>query len=334
MKGFVTARTLAASIALCCAVGVSGCAALTPGSDQPQAAAEHTDSAGRLRVATSFYPVQYLAQTIGGEHVSVSTVTPANVEPHDFELAPRDVTALAEDAAVFYASGFQPSLDDALAEVSGPRVVDLASTVDLVRHDGATEHDHGDDHSDSHAEGHEDSDHGTHDGLDPHFWLDPIRMRQAATTVEQALASLDPTHAADYQANLVALTTTLDALDHEYATGLAQCERHTLVTAHSAFGYLADRYHLTQASVTGIDPESDPSPARIAAIKEVVQDTGATTIFTEDLLPTNIAHAVAAETGATTAPLATLETEPADSSDYPTAMRANLSQIRTALDCQ
>lgn len=333
MKGFVTARTLAAVIVLCCAVGVSGCAALTPGSDAPEAAA-HTDSAGRLKVATSFYPIQYLAQTIGGEHVTATSVTPANVEPHDFELAPGDVVGLASDAAVFYASGFQPSLDDALAEVSGPRVVDLASTVDLVRHDGTTEHDHGDDHSDSHAQGHEDSDHDTHDGLDPHFWLDPIRMRQAATTVEQALASLDPAHAADYQANLEALTTTLDALDHEYAAGLSQCQRHTLVTSHSAFGYLADRYHLTQASVTGIDPESDPSPARIAAIKEVVQDTGATTIFTEDLLPTNIAHAVAAETGATTAPLATLETQPADGSDYPTAMRANLSEIRTALGCQ
>ena len=66
-------------------------------------------------MSTSFYPIQYLAQAIGGEHVAVTSVTPTNVEPHDFELSPKDVTALSASSLVLYVSDFQPSLNDALA---------------------------------------------------------------------------------------------------------------------------------------------------------------------------------------------------------------------------
>jgi len=289
-----------------------------------------------LSVAASFYPIQYLAQAVGGEHVNVTSVTPTNVEPHDYELAPKDVTALSDTDLVAYVPGFQPSLDDALTEVSGPTVLDLSDAVTLTHHDGV-EHDHedGDDdaeHADTtHAEHGEDADETA--AADPHFWLDPVRMRSAAQAIETALAQADPDHAADYEANLAALTETLDGLDNDYSTGLAQCERSTFVTSHAAFGYLAERYGLTQASISGVDPESEPSPAELAAVKKIVQETGTTTIFTEDLVSPKTAEALAAETGATTAVLNPIESAP-ESGDYAAAMSTNLQELRTALSCK
>ena len=135
-------RHLAAVAALALAGSLASCAALSPGSDSTAAASGAGPTAapsGALTVSTSFYPIQYLAQAIGGEHVAVTSVTPTNVEPHDFELSPKDVTALSASSLVLYVSGFQPSLDDALAQVSGPAVVDLAGSVDLVHHDGVEE---------------------------------------------------------------------------------------------------------------------------------------------------------------------------------------------------
>ena len=180
-------RHLAAVAALALAGSLASCAALSPGSDSTAAAS------GALTVSTSFYPIQYLAQAIGGEHVAVTSVTPTNVEPHDFELSPKDVTALSASSLVLYVSGFQPSLDDALTQVSGPTVVDLAGSVDLVHHDGVEE-----EHEDGATEAAHDHDAAA--ALDPHFWLDPVRMQAAAKAVEAALAQADPAHADDYAA--------------------------------------------------------------------------------------------------------------------------------------
>ena len=322
-------RHLAAVAALALAGSLASCAALSPGSDSTAAASGAAPTAapsGVLTVSTSFYPIQYLAQAIGGEHVAVTSVTPTNVEPHDFELSPKDVTALSASSLVLYVSGFQPSLDDALAQVSGPTVVDLAGSVDLVHHDGVEE---------EHEEGATEAahDHGAAAALDPHFWLDPVRMQAAAKAVEAALAQADPAHADDYAANLDTLNATLTDLNTSYSTGLGHCERTTFVTSHAAFGYLADRYSLTQASISGVDPESEPSPAELAEVKKVVESTGTTTIFTEELVSPETAQAVAAETGAQTRVLSPIESAP-ESGDYAGVMRTNLEELRTALSCQ
>ena len=325
-------RHLAAVAALALAGSLASCAALSPGSDSTAAASGASGAAptaaasGALTVSTSFYPIQYLAQAIGGEHVAVTSVTPTNVEPHDFELSPKDVTALSASSLVLYVSGFQPSLDDALAQVSGPAVVDLAGSVDLVHHDGVEE---------EHEEGATEAahDHGAAAALDPHFWLDPVRMQAAAKAVEAALAQADPAHADDYAANLDTLNATLTDLNTSYSTGLGHCERTTFVTSHAAFGYLADRYSLTQASISGVDPESEPSPAELAEVKKVVESTGTTTIFTEELVSPETAQAVAAETGAQTRVLSPIESAP-ESGDYAGVMRTNLEELRTALSCQ
>ena len=322
-------RHLATVAALALAGSLASCAALSPGSDSSAAASGAAPTpapSGALTVSTSFYPIQYLAQAIGGEHVAVTSVTPTNVEPHDFELSPKDVTALSASSLVLYVSGFQPSLDDALAQVSGPAVVDLAGSVDLVHHDGVEE---------EHEEGATEAahDHGAAAALDPHFWLDPVRMQAAAKAVEAALAQADPAHADDYAANLNTLTTTLTDLNTGYSSGLGHCERTTFVTSHAAFGYLADRYGLTQASISGVDPESEPSPAELAAVKKVVESTGTTTIFTEELVSPETAQAVAAETGAQTRVLSPIESAP-ESGDYAGVMRTNLEELRTALRCK
>ena len=327
-------RHLAAVAALALAGSLASCAALSPGSDSTAAASGASGAAptaaasGALTVSTSFYPIQYLAQAIGGEHVAVTSVTPTNVEPHDFELSPKDVTALSASSLVLYVSGFQPSLDDALAQVSGPTVVDLAGSVDLVHHDGVEE-----EHEEGATEAAHDHDHDPAAALDPHFWLDPVRMQAAAKAVEAALAQADPAHADDYAANLDTLNATLTDLNTSYSTGLGHCERTTFVTSHAAFGYLADRYSLTQASISGVDPESEPSPAELAEVKKVVESTGTTTIFTEELVSPETAQAVAAETGAQTRVLSPIESAP-ESGDYAGVMRTNLEELRTALSCQ
>jgi len=325
-------RALSAVAAAALGLSLTACSALSPDSSSSADSRTAGGAAGALPVAVSFYPIQYLTEAIGGDHVSVTSLTPADQEPHDYDLSGKEVTSTLEGASlVAYVEGFQPSLDKAVTQVNGPTVLDLSSKVDLKHHEGMEdEEEHADESADEGA--HKEADHDA-DSLDPHFWLDPVRMKSAATAIEEALATADPDHAEDYKTNLETQTSTLDGLDSSYQGGFSQCERKTFITSHAAFGYLADRYGLTQTSISGIDPEQEPSAADIAAAKKAVEDTGSTTIFTEELVSPETAEAVASETGATTAVLSPIESAPEDA-DYAGAMSANLDALRTALACK
>ena len=325
-------RALSAVAAAALGLSLTACSALSPDSSSSTDSRTAGGAEGALPVAVSFYPIQYLTEAIGGDHVSVTSLTPADQEPHDYDLSGKEVTSTLEGASlVAYVEGFQPSLDKAVTQVNGPTVVDLSSKVDLKHHEGVEdEEEHADESADEGA--HKEADHDA-DSLDPHFWLDPVRMKSAATAIEEALATADPDHAEDYKTNLETLTSTLDGLDSSYQGGFSQCDRKTFITSHAAFGYLADRYGLTQTSISGIDPEQEPSAADIAAAKKAVEDTGSTTIFTEELVSPETAEAVASETGATTAVLSPIESAPEDA-DYAGAMSANLDALRTALACK
>lgn len=343
------------------AAGMSACSALK-GESSSDASAPHTIAPGKtLTVSTSFYPIQYLAESIGGKLVKVSTVTPSNVEPHDFELSGKETAELGKADLIAYVPGFQPSLDKAVKEVgSGPTVVDLSKPANLVHHEGVEEeHEHGEEAADStsatasaattaqagetehdeHGEhshdehGHAEGDQG-HDGnLDPHFWLDPDRMIKVAEALEASFAQIDPANANDYKAGLDKLKTALTNLDNQYKQGLTSCQHKTFITSHAAFGYMAERYGLTQASISGIDPEAEPSPAEMANIKSVVEKTGVKTIFTEELVSDAPAKAIAAETGAETSVLSPLESKP-ERGDYTDTMTTNLERLKSAMVCK
>ena len=357
-------RIVALGAALVLATGMSACSALK--SESSSGSSAHTIAPGKtLTVSTSFYPIQYLAEAIGGPLVKVSTVTPSNVEPHDFELSGKETAELGKADIIAYVPGFQPSLDKAVKEVgSGPTVVDLSKPANLVHHEGVEEeHEHGDaatngatdaatdgatsaatdaattesseaghdehGHDEhSHAEGEE---HGS--DLDPHFWLDPQRMIAVAETMEASFAKIDPANANDYKAGLDKLKTALTGVDNQYKQGFTSCQHKTFITSHAAFGYMAERYGLTQASISGIDPETEPSPAEMANIKSVVEKTGVKTIFTEELVSDAPAKAIAAETGAETSVLSPLESKP-ERGDYTDAMTTNLERLKSAMVCK
>lgn len=164
---------------------------------------------------------------------------------------------------------------------------------------------------------------------DPHVWLDPVRY---AAIAEQIGEELDRRPAAERFAAKVR------ALDRDFRRGLADCERREIVTSHSAFGYLADRYGLKQVAITGISPEAEPTPRELERVVRQVREVDATTVFFETLVSPRLAETVAREVGAKTAVLDPLEgltdEEIAADEDYFSVMRENLAALRKALGCR
>jgi zinc transport system substrate-binding protein len=317
-----------------------------------EAASPDTSAAAPLKVMASFYPLQYVVEQVGGDKVEVESLTPPGTEPHDLELSPAAVASLENAAAVVYLSGFQPAVDEAIRQASPARTVDVSEEATLPA--GHSEADHGmETHAEDAAEeGHADEAEASHskeashseeaghpedshsdEGQDLHFWLDPERLAHTAHVVADELAEADPANAAAYEANAEALSAKLTALDQDFSQGLATCKTRTIVVSHEAYGYLAAKYNLTQAGLAGLAPETEPSPARLAEIGEVVKDQGVGTIFTETLVNPKVAETLAADLNVSTAVLDPLEGLADNSSDYETVMRSNLEALRTALDC-
>lgn len=281
---------------------------------------------GGVQVLASFYPLQYVAEQVGGDLVSVESLTPPGAEPHDLELSPAQVDQVGRADLVVYLSQFQAAVDDAVEANPPGHVVDAAQDTELH----AAEHtEDGEEHADD-EHGEDEHDHGS---LDPHFWLDPSRLPAVADDVAAQLGELDPDHADEFEANARTFAQAMTDLDDEYAAGLATCESRTIVTTHEAFSYLADRYDLEQVGISGIDPEGEPSPARLAEVGDVVRDEGVTTIFFETLASPKVAETLADELGVQTAVLDPLEGLTDDTQDYVSVAKTNLETLRTALSC-
>ena len=335
-------RILAAACAAATALTLSACIS-------PNASGGSSSKDGKLTIMASFYPLQYLAEKIGGEHVSVTSLTPEGAEPHDLELSPKMVDSLSSADAVVYLAGFQSAVDEAIEQQAPKTVIDVSPAADLIEagtdanhpaedeeeatdeaQSGETEaHDH--DHEGHEHEGHE---HHHDMSADPHFWLDPTRMAHAATLVGDKLAEADSAHADVYKANAKALAEELNTLSDTLVTKTSNCKVKTFVTAHTAFGYLADRTGLTQVGISGLDPESSPSPARLAEIGQIAKEQGVTTIFTEALIDPKVAQTLADDLGITTAVLDPIESQTDSSKDYAAVMQANIDALTKANNCQ
>jgi zinc transport system substrate-binding protein len=261
---------------------------------------------GRQTVVAAFYPLAFVAERVGGGKVAVTNLTPAGAEPHDIELTPREVADLQKADVVLYLShDFQPAVQEAVAGASGKRV-DLLSGIGLRRGVGEEA-----------------------GKSDPHVWLDPALFARIVDRVGPVLGQ--PRRAR-------ALVARVLALDRLYRAGLAHCARRDFVTSHAAFGYLAARYHLHQIPITGIDPESEPSPQRLQALIELVRHEHINTVFFERLVSPRLAETIARDAGAQARVLDPIEgltpAEQRQGQTYLTLMRQNLGELRAALGCR
>jgi zinc transport system substrate-binding protein len=299
------------------------------GADQAQGAG---GSAEKPQVMAAFYPLQWVTEQVGGTDVAITGLTKPGVEPHDLELTPRQVATLSQADLTVYIKGIQPAVDEAVEHNAPDKGFDAAASVQTLP---AAEEPHGhagEAHEHEEGAAHSEEEHAHEVSYDPHLWLDPSRLAAVATKLGDRLAAADPAHAKAYQDRAAATVTALTALDGELKKGLTSCDGHALVTSHAAFGYLASRYGLEQVGISGLDPDSEPSPARLAEVAKVAKQEKVTTIFTEALVSPKVAEVLASEVGAKTAVLDPLESKPA-AGDYLSAMRGNLSILRTALGC-
>jgi zinc transport system substrate-binding protein len=259
---------------------------------------------GGFTVATASYPLAWTVGRLVGDDATVVDVVRPGVEPHDAELTVAQTAELTEADLVVYERSLSPAVDEVSGDLDDEQRVEVSAAADLV-----------DD--------------------DPHFWLDPQRLASVAELVAARLADADPGHADAYERRLGTLTDDLAALDDELTSGLADCTRRTVVVSHDAFGYLGLRYDLDIEAINGLSPEAEPSAGHLVELRDLAEESGTTTVFSETLAGPEMAETLAGELGLEVGVLDPVEglADASSDEDYLSLMRQNLAALRKANDC-
>lgn len=236
-----------------------------------------------------------LVANVVGDMADVAVLTPIGADPHEFAPSAQQATlVVAADLVVANGLFFEEGLADLLesSRADGANVLEIAPLLDPIPFGGHDDADEDEEHAG------EDDDHG-HGDLDPHVWMDALRMADAAGIIAAELRAIDDT--IDWAAGAAVYADELAATDKEIARILAPIppERRKLVTNHEAFGYLANRYDLEVIGtvIPGGSTLAEPSPAQLEALIAEIEHEGVPAIFAETIDPSALAEAVAAEVG-------------------------------------
>jgi zinc transport system substrate-binding protein len=265
-------------------------------------------AAGQRMIAiASIFPVADLVQQIGAERWETLTLLPAGASAHTYEPTPEQVRQLAQ-ASIFFQIGLRLEfwLEKLVQAAKNPALVkvDLSEGIETVPtpsselpqipQEGAprgraSQHFQP---SGEHRHGH------AHAGPDAHYWLDPIRMLQVATRIEQELTRLDPEYARLYAQRAQRVRTDLEQLHAEIMQHTEGLRQRCFIALHSAWTYFALRYNLVQAAVVEPFPGREPSPRYLAGLAQLMRREQVQAVVIEPQLSTNAAQALARETGA------------------------------------
>lgn len=260
------------------------------------------------------YPLSWVIGQVGGDRVAVDTLVPAGAEPHGYELSPQEVTTIGRSDLVVYVRTLAAAVDDGVTAAPPKASIDVANLITTRPAVDGT------------------SGQATPGGIDPHVWLDPANLVKLADAVAARLATLDPAGQDTYTANAATLDARLEKLDNDYRSGLAHCTTTTLVVTHPAFGYLADQYGLTQVGVSGVDEDTEPSPARIVEVEKIAAAAKVPAIFHADTSNAKIADVIASSLNVRTVELSVILGAPSGG-DYISAAERNLTALRDGLGC-
>lgn len=272
----------------------------------------------KLQIIASIYPLGYFASQIGLDRVEVTTITPAGVEPHDFEPSSKDIASLNSADLLI--------LNGGKLEAWAEKIQDLLSSNRqkvIIASEG--------------LETLQTPEIGNMK-LDPHIWLDPLLAKAVSKRIAQSLKLIDPINTIFYEDNLHILEKKFDTLHEAFAQSLQKCEEDTIITSHAAFGYIASRYNIKQVSLTGLNPDEEVSPKKLAEISQFAKEHHIQYIFVEPLVSPKLSETIAQEIGAGTIVFNPLESltykEIEEGKDYFSVQQENLVSLRKALQCK
>lgn len=231
-------------------------------------------SAHDLKIVASFSILGDMVEQVVGEHAEVTTIVGPDADAHVYQPSVADARAVAQADVIFVNGlGFETWSDTLIAESGSKGTVFVATDgITPLLVEGAT---------------------------DPHAWNALTNGVIYVENIRDAMTETLPDHADEFAANAATYIAQLEELDAETKAKLATLpdDRRTVVTAHDAFGYLADAYGLTFLAPVGIATEAEPSAQELATLIRQLRDQKVAGLFVENITNPALVQQISDETG-------------------------------------
>lgn len=265
--------------------------------------------AGKIKAFVSILPAAYFVERVGGPNVEVSVLVGPGQDPHTFEPTPKLMSKLA-NARVLFEMGFP--FEETLVKKVGStfknvEVVDLQKGIKLrtmteeETEAEEAEHEYGREHGHGHGAAEEPEHHHEAGDLDQHSWLDPQLAKIQARTIADTLIRIDPSRRDQYEKNLKAFQTDLNAVHEQLTKALAPLKGKSFFVFHPAYGYFGDAYGLKQIPVQIGGKE--PTAKQLARLIDLAKEDAVRVIFVQPQFSKKSAEALAKTIGGAVVPL-------------------------------
>ena len=263
---------------------------------------DNKDSSNKIKVYASIYPMYDFAKKICGDKADVYNMTSTGSEPHDFEITSKDMANLTKaNLFIYNGGGMEHWVDTVKDSIKELKYVETSSNIDDK-------------------------------GLDPHFWLSPIKAKKQMENIKNALAEIDAANADYYNSNYNFYADRLDELDNHFKNVLSNIKNTNVVVTHPAFGHFCEEYSLNQVAIARDEADPKAMSDTIAFIKN--NDVKA--IFYEDFSSSKLVDSIAKETGVkilTLNPIESLSEEYINAGeDYFSVMEENIISLTNGLN--
>jgi len=282
----------------------------------------------KLNVLTTHTVLKSIAEEVGGEHVSVSSLATGREDPHAMQAKPSYMAA-ARRADLFIKIGMELEIGYEQLLIDGSRNYGirlgqpghLDTSLNIHRREVPTtrvDRSMGD----------------VHPLGNPHYWMDPYNARIVALSIARKLAQLDPANASSYEANCQSFQKRLDtamfgeglidlvggsklwslAMDGRLDSHLREkgleariggwygqsgpLRGAELITYHRSWGYFANRFGLNVIEELEPKPGIPPSPGHMRHVIEIARQRRIKLILMEPYYSHKPAEFVCEKSGA------------------------------------
>lgn len=237
---------------------------------------EVASNKGKVKVTTTVGMITDIVKNVGGDYVEVTGLMGEGVDPHLYKASQGDIKKLDHADIIFY-NGLH--LEGKMVEIFEKMAADkptFAVSADLDesrlrsgKDAGGTEH-------------------------DPHIWFNVKNWISATEKVRDELVAYDAAHEEDYKRLAAEYIKKLEELDNyamEQISSIPEQSR-VLVTAHDAFGYFGDAYHIKVMGLQGMSTASEYGSKDVSTLRDYLVKTKVKAVFIESSVPRKSIDAV------------------------------------------
>lgn len=214
----------------------------------------------KVNVVASITDLADIAMQVGGENVSVISISRGNQDPHYVEVLPSYMIKVKR-ADMYLMVGME--LDqwaDQVIDGSRNRKLHIVDCSEDIQRLNVPTRKVDASMGDIHPNG------------NPHYWLNPENGKMIAKTIARNLKSVDPQHGDAYEANLQIFLKSIDDLEQRWATQYSMLQGQSIIYYHDTWPYFNEYFGLIAVAFVEPKPGIMPTPTHLDHLIHIIKD--------------------------------------------------------------